>query len=143
MREYEELGHMVRAPHHSSSSQQPGELNACSVEDGMTLAPDASKTSGGLRVSSDGPQARTQSCVIYYLPNHGVLRPDSKTTKLRVVFNGSSPTSTGRSLNDLMHTGQNLLLDITDALTWIRLHRHIFATDVTKMYRQINVHKDD
>ncbi|XP_011503354.1 PREDICTED: uncharacterized protein LOC105366561 [Ceratosolen solmsi marchali] len=31
----------------------------------------------------------------YYLPHHGVLKPDSSTTKLRVVFNGSSPSSTG------------------------------------------------
>ncbi|XP_043494149.1 uncharacterized protein LOC122519051 [Polistes fuscatus] len=31
----------------------------------------------------------------YYLPHHGVLKPDSSTTKLRVVFNGSSTTSTG------------------------------------------------
>ncbi|XP_050675189.1 uncharacterized protein LOC126972453 [Leptidea sinapis] len=29
----------------------------------------------------------------YYLPHHGVIRESSSTTKLRVVFNGSSPTS--------------------------------------------------
>lgn len=28
----------------------------------------------------------------YYLPHHGVLREQSLTTKLRIVFNGSSPT---------------------------------------------------
>ncbi|GFV32946.1 DUF1758 domain-containing protein [Trichonephila clavipes] len=27
----------------------------------------------------------------YYIPHHGVLRPEKLTTKLRVVFNGSSP----------------------------------------------------
>ncbi|KAK2577645.1 hypothetical protein KPH14_012903, partial [Odynerus spinipes] len=43
--------------------------------------------------------------ICYYLPHHGVLKPSSTTTKLRVVFNGSSPTSSGRSINDLMHTG--------------------------------------
>ena len=61
----------------------------------------------------------------YYLPYHGVLKPDSITTKLRVVFNGSSPSSTGKSINDLMHTGANLLLDISDVFIWIRHHRHI------------------
>lgn len=143
MKEYEQLGHMVRISQNSSRKTQSGEFTACVTGGGMTLAPDASKTSGGLRVLSEGTQARTSSCATYYLPNHGVLRPESKTTKLRVVFNGSCPTSTGHSLNDIMHTGQNLLLDITDVLTWIRHHRHIFATDITKMYRQINVHKDD
>ncbi|GFV97781.1 DUF1758 domain-containing protein [Trichonephila clavipes] len=27
----------------------------------------------------------------YYIPHHGVLRPEKLTTKLRIVFNGSSP----------------------------------------------------
>ena len=80
---------------------------------------------------------------IFYLPHHGVLKPDSQSTKLRVVFNGSSPTSSGHSINDLMHTGANLLLNITDVLLWIRQHKYIFATDVTKMYRQVKVHEDD
>ena len=80
---------------------------------------------------------------VFYLPHHGVLKLDSQTTKLRVVFNGSSPTTTGHSINDLMHTGANLLLNIMDVLLWIRQHKYIFATDVTKMYRQIKVHEDD
>ena len=79
----------------------------------------------------------------YYLPHHGVLKPDSTTTKLRVVFNGSSLTSSGYSVNDLMHTGANLLLDVSDVLMWIRGHRYIFATDIAKMYRQIKVHQSD
>ncbi|XP_024883558.1 uncharacterized protein LOC112462160 [Temnothorax curvispinosus] len=79
----------------------------------------------------------------YYLSHHGVLKPDSATTKLRVVFNGSSASTSGRSLNDLMHTGAKLHLDITDGLLWIRQVRHLVATDITKMYRQINVHEND
>ncbi|XP_044745295.1 uncharacterized protein LOC123307142 [Coccinella septempunctata] len=53
----------------------------------------------------------------YFLPHHGVLKTDSSTTKLRVVFNGSSPTSTGISLNDIMHTGAKLQLDISQRCT--------------------------
>ncbi|XP_071647546.1 uncharacterized protein [Temnothorax longispinosus] len=79
----------------------------------------------------------------YYLPHHGVLKPDSATTKLRVVFNGSSASTSGRSLNDIMHTGAKLHLDVTNVLLWIRQFRHLVATDITKMYRQINVHEDD
>nr|XP_034174839.1 uncharacterized protein LOC117601764 [Osmia lignaria] len=79
----------------------------------------------------------------YFLPHHGVLKLGSTTTALRVVFNGSSPTSSGYSLNDLLHTGPNLMLNIADLLIWIRRYKHLFATDVTKMYRQIKVHPDD
>ncbi|XP_039309956.1 uncharacterized protein LOC105203472 [Solenopsis invicta] len=48
----------------------------------------------------------------YYLPHHGVIRETSLTTKLRVVFNGSSRTSTGISLNDLLYIGAKLQTDV-------------------------------
>ncbi|GFW39131.1 integrase catalytic domain-containing protein [Trichonephila clavipes] len=38
----------------------------------------------------------------YYIPHHGILRPEKLTTKLRIVFNGSSPTTTGIRLNDIL-----------------------------------------
>ncbi|XP_044760168.1 uncharacterized protein LOC123317628 [Coccinella septempunctata] len=79
----------------------------------------------------------------YFLPHHGVLKTDSSTTKLRAVFNGSSPTSTGISLNDIMHTGAKLQLDVIDVLMWVRKFKFVFSTDITKMYRQILVHPDD
>ncbi|XP_071579349.1 uncharacterized protein [Temnothorax nylanderi] len=89
------------------------------------------------------PSTTSRSSTHYYLPHHGVLKPDSETTKLRVVFNGSCATSTGFSLNDTMYTGANLLLNIFDVLIWIRQHRYLFSTDITKMYRQIKVHPSD
>lgn len=52
----------------------------------------------------------------YYLPHHGVLREQSTTTKLRVVFNASSPTETGSSLNDILHSGRKLQNEISDVL---------------------------
>ncbi|GFW65168.1 integrase catalytic domain-containing protein [Trichonephila clavipes] len=41
----------------------------------------------------------------YYIPHHDVLRPEKLTTKLRIVFNGPSPTTTGISLNDILLKG--------------------------------------
>ncbi|GFV20594.1 integrase catalytic domain-containing protein [Trichonephila clavipes] len=41
----------------------------------------------------------------YYIPHHGVLRPEKLTTKLRIVLNGPSPTTTGISLNDILLKG--------------------------------------
>ncbi|XP_011884075.1 PREDICTED: uncharacterized protein LOC105571217 [Vollenhovia emeryi] len=79
----------------------------------------------------------------FHLPHHGVLKPDSTTTKLRFVYNGSSASTSGYSVNDLMYTGTKLHLNISEVLPWIRRHRHMFATDITRMDRQIQTHKDD
>ncbi|XP_057324631.1 uncharacterized protein LOC130667159 [Microplitis mediator] len=89
------------------------------------------------------PDSYQSSHITYYLPHHGVLREESTTTKLRVVFNGSSNTTSGISLNDTLHTGPKLQSDIFDVLLYVRRHQFIFTTDITKMFRQINVHPDD
>ncbi|XP_076301924.1 uncharacterized protein LOC143220066 [Lasioglossum baleicum] len=79
----------------------------------------------------------------YYLPHHGVWRESSSTTKLRVVFNGSSKTTTGISLNDILHSGPNLLPEIPDLLLRWRCHAIVFAADMEKMYRQIWLADED
>jgi len=86
---------------------------------------------------------RPEPPVTYYLPHHGVMKEHSLTTRLRVVFNGSSPTTSGYSFNDLLHTGAKLQLDLFDVLIWFRLFRYAFSTDIEKMFRQINVHEED
>ncbi|XP_067205334.1 uncharacterized protein [Linepithema humile] len=89
------------------------------------------------------PDSQPEPKIAYYLPHHGVVREASVTTKLRVVFNGSSRTTTGISLNDLLHTGNKLQNDVFDVLTWFRQFQYVFSTDIEKMYRQIKVHEED
>ena len=52
-------------------------------------------------------------------------------------------TSNGRSLNDVQHTGPNLLPALADLLLRWRRHTIAFVADVEKMYRQIVIHPDD
>ncbi|XP_037826209.1 uncharacterized protein LOC119614167, partial [Lucilia sericata] len=80
----------------------------------------------------------TSQCT-YYLPHHAVIKPDSTTTKLRVVFNASSPSSNGKSLNDLLYPGPTLQADLTILVLRWRLYRYVFNADIEKMYRQIIV----
>ncbi|XP_041451719.1 uncharacterized protein LOC121405178 [Drosophila obscura] len=75
----------------------------------------------------------------FYLPHHAVLKPDSTTTKLRVVFNASSPSSNGKSLNDTLHAGPVLQSDLTMQILRWRVFRYVFNADINKMYRQIQV----
>lgn len=79
----------------------------------------------------------------YYFPHHHVVREDSKTTKLRVVFDGSFKTSSGTSLNDILHIGPTLQNDLFAILISFRKFKFVVTADVEKMYRQIIIHSDD
>ncbi|XP_075150927.1 uncharacterized protein LOC142225036 [Haematobia irritans] len=75
----------------------------------------------------------------YYMPHHAVVRPESSTTKVRVVFNASSSTSNGISLDDTLHCGPSLQKDLNNLLLNWRFHKIVFNGDIEKMYRQILV----
>ncbi|XP_058446192.1 uncharacterized protein LOC131427220 [Malaya genurostris] len=79
----------------------------------------------------------------YYLPHHGVIKEDSITTKLRVVFDGSCSTTTGASLNDVLLDAPNINADLFEVLLRFRSYPVVFIADIEKMYRQVLVHSDD
>ncbi|UYV78853.1 hypothetical protein LAZ67_17000006, partial [Cordylochernes scorpioides] len=79
----------------------------------------------------------------FYLPHHPIIKEKSSTTKLRVVFNDSSKTTTGYSSTDVLHTGPKLRRDIFPLLLRFRSHPIAISADITKMYRQILVHPED
>jgi len=79
----------------------------------------------------------------YFIPHHCVLKPDSQTTKLRVVFDASAVTSSGKSLNDLMHKGPTVQNSLMSILLRLRMHKYVFTADIEKMYRQIWINPND
>ena len=79
----------------------------------------------------------------YFLPHHGVLKKNCSVPKLRTVFNGSAKDYQNLSINDMLHTGANLLPDLTNLLiSWMK-YKYVFVSDVKQMFRQILVHEDD
>lgn len=74
------------------------------------------------------------SSVEYYMPHHGVLRESSLTTKLRVVFDASTPSSNGVSLNNIQLIGLVLQDDLFSILLRFRKHKFVTSADVVKMY---------
>nr|CAI5835990.1 unnamed protein product [Callosobruchus analis] len=77
--------------------------------------------------------------VMYYMPHHGVVKEESQTTKLRVVFDGSCPTSTGFSLNNLQMVGPVVQDDLLSIILRFRFYKIVIAGDIAKMYRQVLV----
>ncbi|XP_072377892.1 uncharacterized protein [Diabrotica undecimpunctata] len=81
----------------------------------------------------------SQQSFSYYLPHHGVLKDDSVTTKLPVVFDGSFPFSSGLSINDIQISGPTIQDDLFLIVLRFRQHAFLVSADITKMYRQVLV----
>lgn len=75
----------------------------------------------------------------YFLPHHSVIREQSTSTKLRVVFDGSMKSSSGLSLNDTMYKGYIVQPDLYDILLRFRSLKFVLTADIEKMYRQVRV----
>ncbi|GFT44387.1 integrase catalytic domain-containing protein [Trichonephila clavipes] len=89
------------------------------------------------------PDSEINNIKSLYLPHHGVVRDTSCTTKLRVVFDAFSKTSSGLSLNDLLMVGPRVQPELFPILIQFRIFSVAICTDVEKMFRQIKVHEED
>ncbi|XP_037297855.1 uncharacterized protein LOC119190306 [Manduca sexta] len=78
-----------------------------------------------------------------YLPHHAVVREDSETTKVRVVFDASCKSSNNTSLNDMLLVGPQLQEDLRNLIMRCRLKKICFIADIQKMYRMILIAKDN
>lgn len=78
----------------------------------------------------------------YFMPHHGVYREQSTTTKLRVVFDASATTTSGKSLNDLQLVGPPIQGDLISILLRFRQHKYVACADVSKMFRNCLIDKD-
>uniref|UniRef100_A0A8D9DY12 Integrase catalytic domain-containing protein n=1 Tax=Cacopsylla melanoneura TaxID=428564 RepID=A0A8D9DY12_9HEMI len=79
----------------------------------------------------------------FFIPHHAVEKPDSTSTKLRVVFDGSAPSSSGKSLNDLLLCGPKLYNDLFLMLANFRLFPFALNGDIAKMFLQIKMNEND
>ncbi|KYQ51878.1 hypothetical protein ALC60_09011, partial [Trachymyrmex zeteki] len=79
----------------------------------------------------------------FYMPHHGVPRPASASTKLRVVFDGSSRSDSGLSLNDCQYVGPVVQEELFSILIRFRQYPYVVCADLQKMYRQILVSPND
>jgi len=78
-----------------------------------------------------------------YLPHHGVMKEASTTTKLRAVFDASSKTSSGKSLNDVLRVGITSQGSLFDILVRFRCYNVALIGDIRQMYQQVLVHPED
>lgn len=75
----------------------------------------------------------------FYMPHHGVERKTSSTTKVRPVFNGSSVSKSGKSLNHCLCVGPTVQPELFDVLLRFRQGAYVLKSDVERMYLQVKV----
>ena len=79
----------------------------------------------------------------FYLPHHFVIREESSSTKLRVVFDGSAKSSSGISLNQSLKVGPTIQDELLQLLLRFRTFPIALKADIRKMYRQFQVDEAD
>lgn len=80
---------------------------------------------------------------VTYLPHHLVIREDTVTTKIRLVFDGSAKGVGCPSLNDALESGPNLNPELLAVLMRLRKFPIVWIADITKAILQIELTEDD
>ena len=73
---------------------------------------------------------------IHYIAHHEVLKPDSKSTPVRIVFN-SSANYKGHILNDYWAKGPDMMNSLLGVLLRFRENEVALVGDIRKMYHSI------
>ena len=79
----------------------------------------------------------------YYLPMHGVAKDSSTTTKLHIMFDASTRTTSNVSLNDVLCVGLTLHPTLDKILLKFRTYRVALTGDIGKMYREVQLSSSD
>ena len=79
----------------------------------------------------------------FYLPHHPVVKESSTSTKVRPVFDASSPGPNGVSLNDCVETGPCLIPSLVEVLLRFRRWRFAVTADIVKAFLQLQLKQED
>ena len=79
---------------------------------------------------------------VHYVSHHAVVRPEKKSTPVRIVFN-SSATFKGHCLNDFWYKGPDLLNSLFGVILRFRENAVAVCADIEKMYHMVAIPQID
>ena len=77
-------------------------------------------------------EIKTHEGPVHYIAHHEVLRPEKKSTPVRIVFN-SSASYQGHKLNDYWLKGPDLLNNLFGVVLRLRENEVAVSGDISKM----------
>ena len=92
-------------------------------------------------LEAEDRNAILQNAVRYVIPWR-VVFSDSISTPVRTVFDASSKTASGNSLNDLLPKGTNNMISLLEIMLRWSIQIYGYHTDVRKMYNSVRMNKD-
>jgi hypothetical protein len=78
-----------------------------------------------------------------FIPWRIVFKDTSATTPARIVFDGSLPTASGKSLNDILPKGRNNLNKLQEIFIRWMVFPVGFHTDIQTMYPSVHLRRED
>ena len=79
---------------------------------------------------------------VHYIPHHAVIRPEKKSTPVRIVFNSSSVYQ-GHALNDYWFKRPDLLNSLLRVVLRFREREVAVMGDISKMYHRVLIQEED
>ena len=79
---------------------------------------------------------------VHYISHHAVVRPEKKSTPVRIVFNSSSVYQ-GHKLNDYWKKGPDLLNNLFGVVLCFREKEVAISGDISKMYHRVLIPEQD
>ena len=87
-------------------------------------------------------EIKNASGPVFYLPHHGVYRPNKKSTPLRIVFEPACPYQRV-SLNSFLYKGPCLIGSLLGVSLLFREEVVAFTGDILKMFLQVRLPESD
>lgn len=79
---------------------------------------------------------------VHYISHHAIVRPEKKSTPIRIVFN-SSASFQGHRLNEYWMKGPDLLNNLIGVLLRFRENEVALCGDISKMYHRVSIPERD
>ena len=78
----------------------------------------------------------------FFIPTFMVVREDKSTTKFRLIVNGKFEFG-GKSINDYLLSGPNVMNKLADVLIRFRYHKYVLTCDISNMFLRVKVPEKD
>jgi len=76
---------------------------------------------------------------VHYLTHHPIIKHDRSTTKVQIVYDGSTLTSDDVSLNDCLQVGPKMIPKLFNVLIQFRCHQITLVADIEKAFLMVSI----